>query len=148
MPSTPARRDLTVLERHELPGTSHLSSHPTRSICARCWLLAEIARRRRKLVALGLQPAVVEMQTEVEPAVEAALELLRIWWRTAWRRRDIASTDTARQPMHELSLALEVCRLAEEVMAWSEASLFGAWGSRLAVRPGSSWTISGSVSTP
>lgn len=65
---------LTVLERHELPRYFALKLSPHQIDLREVLALAELrGALPRELVALGIQPAVVEMQTELTPPVEAAL---------------------------------------------------------------------------
>ncbi len=68
-----------------------------------------------ELVAIGIEPAIVEMQLELSPVAEAALPALLdlvLARLAAWTAAE-ASPDRDRT-MHELSLALEICRIAEE----------------------------------
>jgi hydrogenase maturation protease len=68
---------LTVLERHELPRYFSLKLSPHQIDLREVLALAELrGALPRELVALGIQPAVVEMQTKLSPAVEAALAKL------------------------------------------------------------------------
>lgn len=65
---------LTVLERDELPRYFALKLSPHQIDLREVLALAELrGALPRELVALGIQPAVVEMQTELSPAVEGAL---------------------------------------------------------------------------
>lgn len=65
---------VTVLERHELPRYFSLKLSPHQIDLREVLALAELrGALPHELVALGIQPAVVEMQTELSPVVEAAL---------------------------------------------------------------------------
>lgn len=65
---------LTVLERHELPRYFALKLSPHQIDLREVLALAELrGALPRELVALGIQPATVELQTELSPPVEAAL---------------------------------------------------------------------------
>ncbi len=106
---------LITLEREQLPRYFELKISPHQVDLKDVLGLAELrGTLPAETVALGVQPERVELGIGLSDTVASRVDVLVAWRWTASRPGGTGPSGGCRPPMHEMSLALEVCRITEE----------------------------------